>query len=77
MLNFDTILSTLLGTYDKIMLYEIGKWFIINIFDNISDKKKIMQGGENPYFPKKVQQHFLRKWFDEKFDHGSDLAKFP
>ena len=29
------------------------------------------------HFPKKVQQHFLRKWFDEKFEHGSDLAKFP
>ena len=59
------------------MLYIIGKWFIINIFHNLSDKRKIIHGGEKPYFPKKVQQHFLRKWFDEKFEHGSDLAKFP
>ena len=36
--NFDTISSILLGTYDKILLYEIGKWFIINIFYNMSDK---------------------------------------
>ena len=57
--------------------YEIGKWFIINIFHNVSDKRKLIHIGEKPYFPKKVQQYFLKKWFDEKSEHGSDLAKFP
>ena len=69
--NFDTILSMLQGTYDKIILYEIGKWFIINIFHNVSDKRKFIHSGEKPYFPNKVQQHFLKKkWFDEKLSMG-------
>ena len=73
--NFDTVLSILKSTYDKIMLYEIGKWFIIKIFHNLSDMRKIIHGGEKRYFPRKVQQHFLRKWFDEKFEHGSVVWK--
>ena len=36
--KFDTILSILHGTYDKILLNEIEKWFIINIFYKLSDK---------------------------------------
>ena len=58
--NFDTVLSILKSTYDKIMLYEIGKWFIINIFHNVSDSRKFIHSGEKPYFPNKVQQHFLK-----------------
>ena len=36
--NFDTILSIIHGTYDKILLNEIAKWFIINIFYKLSYK---------------------------------------
>ena len=36
--NFDTILSIPHGTYDKILLNKIEKWFIINIFYKLSDK---------------------------------------
>ena len=33
--NFDTILSILKVTYDKILLNKIEKWFIINIFHKV------------------------------------------
>ena len=36
--NFDTISSILQNTYNKIFLYKIGKWLIINIFHNVSDE---------------------------------------
>ena len=36
--KFDTFLSILHGTHDKILLNEIEKWFIINIFYKLSDK---------------------------------------
>ena len=68
--NFDTILSMLQGTYDKIILYEIGKWFIINIFHNVSDKRKFIHSGEKPYFPKKVQQHFLKNGLTKNLSMG-------
>ena len=58
--NFDSILIMLQGTYDKIMLYEIIKWFIINTFHIVSDKRRIIHSGDKPYFPKEVQQHFLK-----------------
>ena len=52
--NFDTVLSILKSTYDKIMISEIGNWFIINIFHNPRNKRKIIHSGEKPYFSKKV-----------------------
>ena len=67
--NFDTV-SMLQGTYDKIMLYEIEKCFIINIFHNLRDEKKFIHMGEKPYFHKKVQQHFLKNGLTKNFSMG-------
>ena len=68
--NFDSVLSMVQGIYDKIMLYEIGKWFIINIFDNVSNKRKFIHIGEKPYFHEKVQLHFLKNGLTKNLSMG-------
>ena len=68
--NFDTVLSILKSTYDKIMISEIGNWFIINIFHIASDKRRFIHSAKKPYFPKEVQQHFLKNSLTKNFSMG-------
>ena len=73
---FDTISSILQGTYNKIILYEIGKWFIINIFHKVRDEWEFIHSKEKPHFLRRFSEIFWKMVW-RKFQHGSDLAKFP
>ena len=68
--NFDTILSTLQGTYDKILLNEIEKWFIINIFHKLSDKRWFIHSIEKLHFPNNVQQKIYKNGLTENLSMG-------